>query len=676
LAAALPSALAVIIAAAAFLWPAFYSRFPLIFPDSLEYLDSGQFILHRLLGQPVPANLLFQTRSEIYAATIFLLSGGWFLWSIVLAQALLSAWILWLVVRSFVPRFPVAVYLLFAALLASVGGIAWYVSFVMPDIFGGLLYIALFLVVFVPERLVTWESVSLSVFACWAMTTHGSHLLVAGLLACFLVLLRILRFPGLRTSRVAFAVSLVLLAVVAQMVVHKRLYDRASVFGKPPPFLMARLIGDGPALIYLRAHCDNLAWRICDVRSNLPATEADFLWSPGSVWQTSSLAQQDQLRHEQLPLLFAVLRTHPLQQASRSLANVGRTFITLGPSDFWDEPDILTPSRLNHVLTRAAERYRHSRQAQQQLPQIAFQPIQLVVTMSSLAICLAFLPFLARSQRFLDLGFAVFLLAAYTANAFVCGALSGVYSRYGGRVAWLPVLVACIILSPSLKRLLTFLPRRVLLFETLALAAIAGFFDAYAWRTFGSFVSFISGNTTRGAIAVAFRDWHHALLATTPILGFLLGATAGGYLAIVEKPRGRAIILFAATALLSAFALVHDVHSIPATAAVLVLSVAMGLVNSAVLHFGGDTVSVTFLTGELFRTASHLAHALHGDPPPDPANPRGTHLRRAAFQAAIFGVFVFGAFLSPMADSLGPFTLVPACLLMLLLAAISLRTAN
>ena len=87
-------------------WPAFCNGYPLLFPDSLEYLGAGHGITLVLRGKYAPTWMFFSIRSEMYAAGIFLLDHQVTLWPVAAAQALLTAWVVWLVVRSVCARLP------------------------------------------------------------------------------------------------------------------------------------------------------------------------------------------------------------------------------------------------------------------------------------------------------------------------------------------------------------------------------------------------------------------------------------------------------------------------------------------------------------------------------------------------------------------------------------------
>jgi hypothetical protein len=442
--------LAIAAVALALCWPAFLNGFPLFFADSFEYLYTGWGVWRKLLGEPVSFGAYLSNRSEIYAAGIFLLDYGGVLWRIVAAQALLVAWLLWVVVRSLRRQARAPLYLTLAALLSVFTSVGWYVCYVMPDIFGSVLYLCTYLLVFAHETLRRWELCAVGLIAWWAAASHNSHLLAAILLTCLLAVLWLVRWQPVRRRGVPLlaVAGILLLTIVTQMTVHERLYGRPSLAGAAPPFLMARLLADGPARVYLQQHCSTLTWTICSYAADLPSTEGAFLWTPGSIWQTATPEQKLHLQHEQVSLALATLRAYPRQQIARSCFNFFQTLVAVGPSkwDFGAYP-IFTPEHVEFVAGGASERYERSLEARNRMPVSLFHALQVPAIAISALIVALLLPWCWRRGRQRLLGLATVVLLGVAANAFVSGAISGVNVRYQGRVIWLLPLLAGLLVS-------------------------------------------------------------------------------------------------------------------------------------------------------------------------------------------------------------------------------------
>jgi hypothetical protein len=431
-----------------FLWPALWNGFPLLFSDTLAILGQGHAIVGKLAGRFEPTWLYDSSRPEIFSASLVFLHRGAALWPIVVVQAGLLAWTLWLVFRALCPRRPVILFLLLTAVLAAVTEVAWYASFVMPDIWGALFYLSFYLLVFVPGSLQRWERLVLAAVALWAITAHSSYLLI-GILLCvlFLVAWR-LRWPVLRGHgrQIAFCLGIILLAVAAQETVHWRLYGRASLFGHAPPFLMARLLGDGPARLYLEQNCATSSWFLCSHLAHLPTSDGEFLWDRKGIWLNATPAQQEQMRREQIPLLLATLRAYPVQQIAISTRNVLRLLVTLGPIDFENAPDF-TPQNLDYAAQDLSLRYRLTPQSRNQMPQAISQRLQLPMLAVSALIVLLLLPWAWHKGELRLLGLASVIVVALLANAVLSGVLACVCARYEGRLAWMLALLAGLLLA-------------------------------------------------------------------------------------------------------------------------------------------------------------------------------------------------------------------------------------
>jgi hypothetical protein len=435
----------VIAAAAALCWPAIWNGYPLLMSDSAEYVRDGSPVLQMLL-QPSLVRVV-ETRSELYSLVILPLHRNVTVWPVVVWQALLTAWVLWLVVRSLALRRPVAVYLVLVVGLNLLSPVGWHVSYVLPDILGSVLYLCVYLLVFAGETLRPWEVVAAAATSIWCVASHGTHLLVGGGLCIVLVAAWMLRWYVTRGRGrgVLLAVGVVLVASGLQVGLHARIYHRASLFGFRPPFLMARLIADGPARLYLQQHCSTLHWAICDFVQRLPMSDAQFLWSPGSIWSTATWQQRQGLSQQEMLLARATLHAYPLQQAKRSLANFVAQLTTFG---VYNCPDfnIFPAAMEDGIMPGLAERFHATPQSRDAMHEAVFRPVYAaVVGLSAVAIMLL-LPWVWRAGWQRLQGLCVVVLFAVVANAFVTGVLSGVYARYQGRVVWLVPLLAAVLL--------------------------------------------------------------------------------------------------------------------------------------------------------------------------------------------------------------------------------------
>ncbi|MGA3264241.1 MAG: hypothetical protein ABSC47_09375 [Terracidiphilus sp.] len=421
-------------------WPAFYNGFPLLYPDSMTYVDDGRIVARAVFLHQF--SNYYGMRSFFYSLGILPLHWNLTLWPVVALQCLLAAFILWLVARSIAPRHTILSYLVLVLLLSLFTGMNWYAVLIMPDILGPLLYLSIYLLVFARETLSRRERISLYPIAWWAVTSHATHLLLAAGMCMILALLLAFdpRAYRRRLLPVLEVAAIVALAAAAQLALHGYLYGKPSLNGNRPPFLTARIIADGPGRWYLEKHCGELKWVICGHLHNLSDDPDNFLWGEDGIYQNASEDESRRLAQEELPFVLATLRAYPREQISRSAANFWGQLATFGFEDLDASSWVL--DEFGQVLPRTRSSYEKSLQAQDALPLDLLTSIQFWAVMASLAVMAVFAPLLWRRHSPRIAGLSVVIVSMVIANALVTGPLSMVEERFECRVIWLVPLLA------------------------------------------------------------------------------------------------------------------------------------------------------------------------------------------------------------------------------------------
>ena len=174
----------------------------------------------------------------------------------------------------------------------------------------------------------------------------------------------------------------------------------------------------------------------------------------------------------------------------------------------------------------------------------------------------------------------------------------------------------------------------------LVLAGLAGWVDAIGLtRLGGTFVSFMSGNTTSFAAAIVHGN-RKALGLGIVIALFVAGVTLGEWLCRTARHDGRRLVLAAETSLLAGAAWVAWQQG-PGIEVQWLLALAMGTQNASVHRAGGISVSLTYVTGTLVHVGAALARAL-----------RGAGLAAAGPYLALWAALACGAGLGAEAASL------------------------
>jgi uncharacterized membrane protein YoaK (UPF0700 family) len=222
--------------------------------------------------------------------------------------------------------------------------------------------------------------------------------------------------------------------------------------------------------------------------------------------------------------------------------------------------------------------------------------------------------------------------------------------------------------APAAERSLRQARSAELLAATLAM--IAGFIDAYGMITYRVFVSFMSGNTTQTGYQAAEGAFGPASLAALAILAFVIGSFAGTLLVqAAGRLARRAVFGVVAAALAEVVGLTYF-GFLSVESGIAIVSVAMGVMNSAFSRVGAQSVSLTFVTGTLSRVGSHLALAAQRAPLADAQGPWDTHLRRALMLSRVWVGFFAGALLSGAATPrFGALALLAPALILAALAA-------
>jgi uncharacterized membrane protein YoaK (UPF0700 family) len=198
-----------------------------------------------------------------------------------------------------------------------------------------------------------------------------------------------------------------------------------------------------------------------------------------------------------------------------------------------------------------------------------------------------------------------------------------------------------------------------------SLALISGYVDSYTLLNCGVFASFMSGNTTAGGSQAGQAKLAAAGHSLLPIPFFLLGIFAGTLLAQAD-PRRQSHRLFALVASLLALGTAAAYWTWPGWLSIMILSSAMGILNTSISHVGGQTVSLGFVTGDLNNLAQHVALGIKRAPLPEAQGSWDTRWARATLLASIWTAFLGGAILgSALVSRLAAWTLlVPSVMLL------------
>jgi hypothetical protein len=421
-------------------WPAFYNGYPLLFPDSMSYIEDGQRVARAVFFHDLSP--YYGSRSFIFGMGILPFHWNITAWPIIGLQAALTAYVLWLVAKSVAPAQPLFSYGVVVVALSLATTMPWFVSYVMPDIFGPLLYLCIYLMVFDWDALSSGERAAVLLIGWWSAASHTTHVLI-GAAVCVVVFV-VCRIQHRSVQQCASAIArpagVILVAIMAHLALHAYLYGKPSLTGEHAPFVMARLLADGPGRWYLSQHCAGSSLVVCIDADRLPDNVAGFLWAPDGIWRGASQEKQARLRDQEMEVVLGTIRAYPGDVLRLSAKNFWRQLQSFGLWNYDADPWILTMFETVLPAQRAA--YLRTRQARQALHEGTFGAVEEGVVLISVLAGAACGVALWRGWSSGLVGLTTIIIVAVIGNAAVTGVLSNVEDRYQSRVVWLVPLLA------------------------------------------------------------------------------------------------------------------------------------------------------------------------------------------------------------------------------------------
>jgi hypothetical protein len=344
---------------------------------------------------------------------------------------------------------------------------ALFASFLMPDIFAGTAGVGLMLLLVHGDRM-GWASRSaVFLFLAASYSFHATHWLTAlGVLPFAVGLALVLKAPP---APVLKGVGVVLGAVLIALLAGK-LYDAAFRMRtgnalNHPPFLMARLLADGPGRAYLQRTCTgpDKPFVVCRFKGAALSRSDDILWEdkPGiGVFSAIDPPARLVMEAQEPAFVRAVVLSDPLGVLGAALGNWGRQLFKISTHDPLRDPraflanDYWRTTRLVDLIAdpKACKPYGPGC-----APILRPTPVKWW-HVGCIGAALSFglwrmtrrdvVQALADRERHwsheavrLFAAWAVLLWVA-AVNAGVCGVLSGVFARYQARIVWLNPLAA------------------------------------------------------------------------------------------------------------------------------------------------------------------------------------------------------------------------------------------
>jgi hypothetical protein len=460
------------------IWPALYNGQPVFFSDTPAYIRVADAGVAKILGRqsvwsapPLSAtagqptgpkhaksmsNLAEKSviagRSVYYGALLYLGDVFSRLWFNILLQAGAIVLAVSLTLFNAIGFGWLALTVILAG-LALATPMAFYASFLMPDIFAGLTILGVGNLLVYGAAISIWQLVIWTGLLGAALSFHASHLLLAlAVLAIFVVVAVVSRagVPWRGATAVVVAAVLAVAGEAAFTLAVAKILGAAPV---RPPVLMARMIADGPGARYLKAECPGAGFAMCRFADRPPVVAAGIAadihctaYRPedealGEIFAAADLDARRALAAQQYAFAVAVFAHDPLAEITAIVHDVATQLGCFGLAEFdYRDGHTFFEDRVPQPYLAAMQR---SRAWNGVIPVRLFTTLVLVVAIAS-TIYVAGALISPRHDRKLA-RFVEVLLLGVVLNAVICGAISGPYDRYQARVIWLVPFAAMLL---------------------------------------------------------------------------------------------------------------------------------------------------------------------------------------------------------------------------------------
>jgi hypothetical protein len=405
---------------------ALWSGFPLLYFDSSWYITDAFEYLH-----PRDKTLIYPM--IIRGAFRFYRS----LWSVAALQSICLLYVLWQTLAVVAAELAYYLRCALIVLLVLLSPVSWAVSHVMPDALSGAFLLSFYLCLCRrPKGLI--HRFLLTVIFVISCGSHSSHIMIATVLAIFVLVFRRHLIGDVLTRVVAIRAS-ALLGVAAGLLLWLNYIrtDRVYLLGSRSAFLLNHLLEVGVIQQLLRDHCDDTDYVLCPHQSKLKSRRLFIMFED----KDNTLEKIGGWEHSWpvvKPMVLDALYYYPVE----NLAWISRQFLgqliqfdyPIFIFSFPKEDPVLPAVRRVSAFDRMA--FDRSRQQSGALYSLALANFYQVIFWTSLIFS-----FYRISRDPFGLGrlgeMTRYLVLALLCNALVCSICAHDEPRYQARIAWL-----------------------------------------------------------------------------------------------------------------------------------------------------------------------------------------------------------------------------------------------
>lgn len=433
------SIISIFIAAIMLMWPAFYNGFPLIFPDSGDYISNSGYIY----------------RTPFYAFFISLSSLRISLFLSVFAQGLIVSHLIWLIQKIIIGKINNIIFIFNIFILSLVSSLPYFASYILADFFTAIEFLCLYILIFAGDKIGKNTKIYIFIISIFGAIAHIANLYLAlGLIMFFFIFGIGKSFDfKIRLQNLWQGFRPIIRGFVILLLINFIGYKSFSTAPVGGVFIFANLLETGPAKKMLIENCPNSNFKICNYLLELPQTGAKFLWGENSV--NYKLGEFEGFKDEANQLVRIVI----FKYADETLKMLVNNFIAT-----WSHHNPLKEAissqqliEFNQILQdnygqNALKAYLNSKEMKDELP------YKITKTIDDFAFPISFLILIIfgmmnlknpRSDNFiLPLSIVIFIIGDFL----LCSFTSGVYDRYYSRVTWLVVFGALLSILMALQK--------------------------------------------------------------------------------------------------------------------------------------------------------------------------------------------------------------------------------
>lgn len=412
------------------LLPALYNSYPLVTSDSGAYVFNG-FDFQVPVDRPVTYSVFIRIASF----------SGFSLWTVVFSQTLILVYFLRSVSRKLLKeQFTDRIFIAIVLLLAVFTTAGWHCSYIMPDIFTAILFLAIADYYLSPS---SQKTNIISFILIWLfMLQHNSNFLIV-LLFCFLV--RIYALVKGKTwfyKKTKLVLGVTLFTLLSMCFFNLWAGNSFRPSAASHVFLMARMAENGILDQFLEEYCPTENYSICKYRNNTGDRQWSFMWGEKTHFQEAGGWDKTEEEYNKIilrslyrPKYLGLQVYEALEAGVRQLPLLQMSIMPYGKNS--------SPyNNIEHCFPREIKEYRMSLQQTLQFDALGFfNGLIFVFTILIIIVTL----FVYKNNADLNWNFFfVFIACLICLNALVTGALSTVIDRLQSRVFWL-LPFACIL---------------------------------------------------------------------------------------------------------------------------------------------------------------------------------------------------------------------------------------